>query len=101
MKKSYEQILIDLFNSKRYENVICLKLKGAAKPILTSVSEVRANRIITLNPVTLYGSTLNENTIHVEDIENCHVYSTRYSDPVYVRIRALKNSIDNIRKGLW
>ena len=100
MRKSYEQILVDLFKSKSTGNVICLKIKGTEKPVLTSVEDVKANRIIILNPVSVYGSPLEESVVHVEDVENCRVYSARYSDPIYVRIRELKNSIDQIRRSL-
>ena len=97
--KNYELILRDLFKSKSSGNVISLKLKGYTKTVLTAVQEIKANRIVILNPVSVYGSTLEEHMFHLEDIENCRVYSARYHDPVYVRIRELKTSIDQIRKS--
>ena len=100
MKKSYEQILMDLFKSKRSGNVISVKVKGNNKTLLTSVDDVRGNRIIMLNPISVYGATIDECVLHVEDIENCKVYSARYNDPIYVRIRELKNSIDQLRRNL-
>ncbi|MBT1701682.1 hypothetical protein [Chryseosolibacter indicus] len=100
MVKSYEKIISDLFRSKDKGNVISLKVKGIEKAILTCVNEVKANRIIVLNPVSVYGAPLEENVFHLEDIENLRVYSARYSDPVYVRIRELKNNIDEIRRSL-
>src|SRR4051812_45423852 len=100
MNKSYEQILRDLFKSKSKGNIICLKIKGIEKPVLTSVQEVKGNRIIELNPISVYGSQLEESIFHVEDIETLRVYSALYSDPVYIRIRELKNSIDEIRRSL-
>jgi hypothetical protein len=100
MKKSYEQILMDLFKSKRTGNVISVKVKGTAKTLLTSVQDVRGNRIIKLNPVSVYGTTIEDCVLHVEDIEVCKVYNARYNDPIYVRIRELKNNIDQIRKNL-
>jgi hypothetical protein len=99
MKKNYEQLLTDLSKSKVAGNIVSLKLKGNEKMILTSVQEVQANRIVVLNPVSVYGTMLDENVLHIEDIENCRVYNARYHDPVYVRIRELKNSIDQIRKS--
>lgn len=99
MKKSYEQILADLFKSKSSGNIISLRVKGIQTALLTAVEDVRANRIVVLNPVSVYGSRLEENVLHLEDIETSTVYSARYHDPVYVRIRELKNSIDQIRKS--
>jgi|GEM_PF-6461374 len=99
MKKNYDQILADLFRSKATGNIISLRLKGDNKVILTSVEEVRTNRIVVLNPVSVYGTLLEDHILHLEDIENCHVYNSNYHDPVYVRIRELKNSIDQIKKS--
>lgn len=99
MKKNYDQILADLVKSQRTGNVISLRVKGDNKIVLTSVLEVRANRIVVLNPVSVYGSMLEEHILHLEDIENCHVYNSHYHDPVYVRIRELKHSIDQIKKN--
>ena len=97
--KNYEVILRDLFKSKSAGNVISLKLKGHGKALLAAVEEVKANRIVVLNPVSVYGAAIEENVLHLEDIETCRVYSARYHDPVYVRIRELKNSIDQLRKN--
>jgi hypothetical protein len=97
--KNYELILRDLFKSKSSGHVISLKVKGYSKTVLTAVEEVKANRIVVLNPVSVYGSALEEHILHLEDIETSRVYSARYYDPVYVRIRELKNSIDQIRKN--
>jgi hypothetical protein len=99
MMKNYELILRDLFKSKSTGNVISLKLKGYSKKILTAVQDVKANRIVVLNPISVYGSQLEESIFHLEDIENSRVYSARYHDPIYVRIRELKNNIDQIRKN--
>lgn len=100
MKKSYEQILRDLFKSKNLGNIISVKVKGTDKKLLTSVKDVKPNRIVVLNPVSVYGVEINENVIHLEDVENCRVYNARYYDPIYVRIRQLKNSIDQIKRNL-
>jgi hypothetical protein len=100
MKKSYNQIIADLFKSKSRGNVIALKIKGNEKPFLTSVDEVKGNRIIILNPISVYGTQLEECIFHVEDVESLRVYNALYTDPIYVRIRQLKNSIDDIRKSL-
>jgi hypothetical protein len=100
MRKSYNQIIADLFKSKNRGNIVALKVKGSEKPVLTTVSEVKGNRIIFLNPISVYGSPLEESIFHVEDIESLKVYSALYTDPVYVRIRQLKNNIDDIRRSL-
>lgn len=100
MIKSYDRLIADLLKSKDKGNVICLKIKGIEKAILTSVQEVRANRIVFLNPISVYGAPLDESVFHLEDIESLRVYNARYTDPVYVRIRELKNNIDEIRRTL-
>jgi hypothetical protein len=100
MNKSYNQIISDLFKSKKRGNIIAVKLKGSEKPLLTAVNEVKGNRIVIVNPISLYGSQLEETIFHIEDIETLKVYSALYSDPIYVRIRELKNSIDEIRRSL-
>lgn len=100
MFKSYEKILSDLFKSKSSGNVIAVKVKGNEKTILTSVQEVKGNRIVVLNPVSVYGSQIDESVLHLEDIEMLRVYNARYTDPIYVRIRELKNNIDQIRRNL-
>jgi hypothetical protein len=97
--KNYELILRDLFKSKSTGNVISLKLKGYGKTLLAAVNEVKANRIVVLNPISVYGSEIEEPILHLEDIETCRVYNARYHDPVYVRIRELKQNIDRIRKN--
>jgi hypothetical protein len=100
MKKPYNQIIADLFKSKSRGNIVALKVKGSEKQLLTSVNEVKGNCIVVLNPVSVYGSPIDTTVFHVEDIENLKVYSALYTDPVYVRIRELKNSIDQIRRNL-
>ena len=97
--KNYDLILKDLFKSKEIGSVISLKIKGNDKVVLGAVQDVKANRIVILNPISVYGTVIPENIFHVEDIENCRVYSSRYYDPVYVRIRELKNNIDKIRRS--
>ncbi len=100
MIKNYDQIFSDLFKSESRGNVICVKVKGNDKPLLTSVKEVKSNRIIVFNPVSVYGALLEENVYHIEDIETLKVYSALYSDPVYVRIRELKHNIDEIKRSM-
>jgi hypothetical protein len=100
MKKSYNQIIADLFRSKSRGNIVSLKVKGNDKQLLTTVNEVKGNCIVILNPVSVYGAPIDGAVFHVEDIESLKVYSALYSDPVYVRIRELKNNIDQIRKNL-
>lgn len=100
MVKSYDKILRDLFKSISNGNIISLKLKGTEKNILTSVSEVRGNSIVILNPISVYGSRLEDVILHVEEIEHVRLYNARYTDPVYVRIREVRSRIDEIRRGL-
>jgi hypothetical protein len=98
--KCYDKILKDLFKSITHGNIVALKLKGVEKNVLTSVKEIRANSIVILNPITVYGSQLDYSVLFVEDIQDVRLYKARYSDPVYVRIRELKNNIDEIRRNL-
>ncbi|HYG04017.1 MAG TPA: hypothetical protein VD927_16340 [Chryseosolibacter sp.] len=100
MRNSYDKMLKDLFRSKESGNVVAFKVKGNEKTVLTAVDDVRANRIIVLNPVSVYGVPIEESVLHLEDIENIRVYNARYTDPIYVRIRELKNNIDQIRRNL-
>jgi hypothetical protein len=100
MKKPYNQIIADLFKSKSRGNIVALKVKGSDKQLLTAVNEVKGNCIVVLNPVSVYGSPIDDAIFHVEDIESIKVYNALYTDPVYVRIRELKNNIDQIRKNL-
>lgn len=100
MTKTYNQIISDLFRSKERGNVISLKVKGNDKALLAAVNEVKGNRILILNPISVYGAMLEESIFHIEDIENLKVYNALYTDPVYVRIRELKNNIDEIRRSL-
>jgi hypothetical protein len=100
MRKSYSQIISDLFKSKHRGSIVSLKVKGSDKQMLTTVNEVKGNTIIILNPVSVYGAALEESIFHIEDIESVKVYNALYADPVYVRIRKLKNNIDEIRRGL-
>jgi len=93
-------MIADLFKSKSRGNIVSLKVKGSDKQLLTTVNEVKGNSIVILNPVSVYGSPIDEAVFHIEDIESLKVYSALYSDPVYVRIRELKNNIDKIRRNL-
>jgi hypothetical protein len=100
MRKSYNQLIADLFKSKNRGNIVSLKVKGNDKLMLTSVNELKGNCIVILNPVSVYGAALEESIFHIEDIESVKVYNALYSDPIYVRIRQLKNNIDEIRRSL-
>ena len=100
MTNSYEKILKDLFRSKGLGNVVALKVKGNEKTVLTSVEDVKGNRIVVLNPISVYGMPIHESVLHLEDIESIRVYNARYTDPIYVRIRELKDNIDQIRRNL-
>src|SRR3954469_23261083 len=100
MKKPYNQMIADLFRSKNRGQIVSLKVKGNDKQLLTTVNEVKGNCIVVLNPVSVYGSPISDAVLHVQDIESLKVYNALYADPVYVRIRELKNNIDQIRKKL-
>jgi hypothetical protein len=69
MRKSYNQIIADLFKSKSRGNIVALKVKGNERPLLTQVNEVKGNCIVILNPVSVYGAPINEAVLHVEDID--------------------------------
>jgi hypothetical protein len=99
MRLSYSQIIADLLKSKKRGNIVALKVKGTEKPMLTAVNDVKANRIVTINQVSVYGSQIDNYLFHIEDIESLKVYSALYMDPVYVRIRQLKSSIDEIKRS--
>ena len=99
MVKNYEKILHALLKSFTNGNIISLKIKGSQKNLLTTVQEIRGNSLVILNPVSVYGSQLEDRVIHITEIDHLRIYAARYS-PVYVRIRELKNNIDTIKKSM-
>jgi hypothetical protein len=97
--KSKKQILKDLLQSEKTNCVLKIKLQNVPNPIITAVEKVEKGKII-LKPTCLYGYTLRERNITLPEIEGVTRYKTNFDNPLFVKLRFIKNNISAIRHNI-
>lgn len=94
--KSKKLIFKDLLFSAETNCVLKIKLQNVPNPIITAVEKVEKGKII-LKPTCLYGYTLRERTVHLHEIEGVIRYKTNFDNPIFVKLRFIKDNISAMR----
>jgi hypothetical protein len=92
-------MLKELRNSEKTGRVVRIRLRKKRKVLVTAVQEVNS-RVITVKAFTLYGRTIPNRTILMEEIESVRSFNSHFDDPMFVKLRDLKNSIRKIRAAV-
>jgi len=96
--KSKKEIFRDILISAQTNCVLKIKLKGARNPVITAVDRVDKN-MITLKRTCLYGFELEKRTITLLEIENVTRCRTKFDNPIFEKLRYIKNNISAIRQN--
>jgi hypothetical protein len=97
--KSKKEIFRALLLSAKTSCVLKIKLQNVPNPIITAVEKVEKRKII-LKPTCLYGYVLRERSIHLHEIEGVTRYKTNFDNPLFVKLRFIKNNISAMRHNL-
>ncbi len=79
-------------------NAVLLKVKGMPEAIPCGIANFRGDgdlKLIGLKPETLYGKTLKDTVILLDEIETIQLLVAIYDDPMYVKLRLIKKTILN------
>lgn len=97
--KSRKDILKDILYSAQTGCVVKLNLKNSRNPVITAVDHV-SDKSIVLKPTCLYGYPLEKRRISLLDIEEITRYKTHFDNPLFARLRYIKNNLSEVRKSL-
>lgn len=95
--KPAKQIFKEILASAETNCVLKIKLRREKNPVITAVEKVMKNQII-LKPTCLYGYEIKKRTIALTDIETVTRYRTSFDNPMFARLRFIRNNIGAIRK---
>jgi hypothetical protein len=96
--KTKKELFRDILLSANTNCVLKIKLKNAENPIITAVDKVLKNKII-LKPTCLYGYKLKKRTISLLEIESIIRYHACFNQPLFVKLRYIKNHISDMRNN--
>lgn len=97
--QSKKEILKDLLLSAGTGRVLKLTLKNVPNPVITAVDKITRNKIV-LKPTCLYGYPLERRTISLLEIEAVRRYKAQFDNPLFERLRFLKNNVSQIRNNI-
>ena len=97
--KTKKEIFRDILISAQTNCVLKIKLRNEPNPVITAVDRVLKNKII-LRPTCLYGYRLRKRTITLLDVESVTRYRTRFDNPLFQKLRYIRNNISAIRQNL-
>lgn len=96
--KTQKHILRDLLMSAETHCVLKIKLKDTVNPVITAVERVSRKSIL-LKPTCLYGYKLRKRRLTLHDIETVTRYRTNFDNPIFEKLRFIKNNIADIRNN--
>lgn len=96
--KTAKEIFRDILISAQTNCVLKIKLKDSEKPMITAVEKVGKKRIV-LKPTCLYGYELEKRYITLPEIETVKRYKTQFDNPLFERMRFIKNNISKVRRS--
>lgn len=94
--KTTNEILKEILVSAKTSCVLKIKLRNEKNPVITAVEKVLKNKII-LRPTCLYGYEIKTRTITLTDIQTVIRYKTNFDNPLFAKLRFIKNNIGVIR----
>ena len=97
--KSKKEVFKDILISAQTSCVLKIKLVNQENPFITAVDHISKNKIV-LKPTCLYGYKLRKRNITLLEIESVKRYKTRFDNPLFEKLRFVRNNISAIRKDL-
>jgi hypothetical protein len=88
-----------LLFSKETGRVVAIRLKRKMKPLITAVEELTGSEVI-VKPTTFYGHNIPDPNIALSEIVSVRCLNCNFEDPMFVRLRYLRYSIQKIRSSL-
>lgn len=98
MMKSQKDIFQDILVSVETHCVLKIKLKDMPNPVITAVEKVGKKSIL-LKPTCLHGYALKKRKVTLPEIENVTRYRTNFDNPIFEKLRFIKNNITDIRNN--
>ncbi|HEX8039128.1 MAG TPA: hypothetical protein VF490_08240 [Chryseosolibacter sp.] len=96
--KTKKEIFGDILISSRTGCVLKIKLRNQKNPVITAVDSVLAKKIV-LKPTCLYGFKLENRVITLSKIENVTRYETRFDNPLFEKVRFIKDNLGHLRRN--
>lgn len=53
-------------------------------------------KLIRVKPITLYGHRIDDTVFHLKEVEKIYPLSVTYHDPLYSRIRAIRQRVEKL-----
>ena len=79
--------------------VLKIKFRNEKNPLITAVEEVLKEKIV-LKPTCLYGYKIERRTVALTDIEGVTLYKTTFDNPLFAKLRFIRDNISTIRKDI-
>lgn len=98
LMKSQKDIFRDILMSAETHCVLKIKLKNMRNPVITAVEKVGKKSIV-LMPTCLYGYKLQKRNVTLPEIESVIRYRTNFDNPIFKKLRFIKNNIADIRNN--
>jgi hypothetical protein len=100
MKTELQEILAELRHSLENGTVVSIRTFQQNKPLLTVVEQLQDNACVVIRSASLYGHAIANTHIRVSDIRGVVRFRAHYEDPLFVRLREIRNTIHTIRGGM-
>jgi hypothetical protein len=97
MKTELQEIFAELRYSLENGTVVSIRTFQQSKPLLTVVEQFQDDECVVIRSASLYGHTIVNTRIRISDIRGVIRFRARYEDPVFVRLREIRNTIHTIR----
>lgn len=99
LSMEHEKHLSLLQESLSSGRVLMINLKGAKRKIFTAVNSIYDNYFV-IKGRDVYGQPMHQVLIPFSDIESIRRARGRYGDPVYVKVREIKDNVLQIRERM-
>ena len=96
--RNAKEVFKDILISAQTNCVLKIKLRDVPNPVITAVDRVSKNKIV-LKPTCLYGYELPRRTITLLEVESITRYKTFFDNPLFEKLRFIKNNISDLRKN--
>ena len=96
MMKSKKEMFADILFSANTDCVLKINVRNISNPIISAVDRISKNQII-LKPTCLYGYPIKKQIITLVEIESVKRYRASFHNPLFVKLRYIKNNISSIR----
>jgi hypothetical protein len=100
MPVNREELLRAFTQSKERGTATGLRIQGRTSLLITTIEELvdlPDISYIVVNSVSIYGESLPRTKLLMNEIEHIHCLRIHFDDPFYVRLRAVRRNVQNLR----